>query len=60
MKEEIYWKQRPMERWIKEGDRDTSYFKKIVLGRRRLNNIKCIREGEQLFTNLEDIKCHAK
>lgn len=38
--EEAMWKQRSKERWIEEGDQNTSYFHKVSSGRKRRNFIK--------------------
>lgn len=42
--EERYWRQRSREQWLREGDRNTSYFHNIVKGRKIRNNILMLRD----------------
>lgn len=56
LKEEIYWKQRAKDRWIKEGDRNTAYFQRIASGRRRINCIKNLKVGGILFSTKGEIR----
>nr|CAN70867.1 hypothetical protein VITISV_027610 [Vitis vinifera] len=52
--EEISWRQKSREVWLKEGDRNTGYFHKMVNAHRRRNNVDrikingawCIEENE--------------
>ena len=37
--EERYWRQRSREQWLREGDRNTTYFHNVVKGRKIRNNI---------------------
>ena len=43
MLEEITWSQKSREVWLKEGDRNTSFFHKMVNAHRRRNNVDEIR-----------------
>ncbi|RVW54301.1 Transposon TX1 uncharacterized 149 kDa protein [Vitis vinifera] len=52
--EEISWRQKSREMWLKEGDRNTGYFHKMANAHRRRNNVErikingawCIEENE--------------
>lgn len=37
--EERYWRQRSREQWLREGDKNTTYFHNFVKGRKIRNNI---------------------
>ena len=41
--EEITWRQKSREVWLKEGDRNTGFFYKMVNARKRRNNVDKIR-----------------
>ena len=41
-REEIYWSQRAKPKWAREGDSNTSFFHKIVDGRKKRNFIEKI------------------
>ena len=38
-REEIYWSQKARVKWLKEGDKNSSYFHMSVAARRKKNNI---------------------
>lgn len=44
-KEKIMWRQWARVRWIKEGNKNTTYFRKIANNRRRQNHINSIKIG---------------
>lgn len=44
--EEIYWKQRAKQHWLKEGDRNTRFFHRYATGRRRKNKLYKIQNEE--------------
>lgn len=43
---DIYWKQRAHVNWLKEGDKNTSYFHAFASDRRRKNTIKRLRKED--------------
>ncbi|XP_010253034.1 PREDICTED: uncharacterized protein LOC104594458 [Nelumbo nucifera] len=56
LREEISWKQKSRERWIKEGDGNTRYFHAIANGRRRKNFISMLElESGATITQQDDI-----
>jgi hypothetical protein len=56
--EEAYWRQRGGEKWILEGDANTSYFHSIANGRRRKKMILSIEDGERILTQDGEIREH--
>lgn len=54
--EDICWKQRVKAHWFQSGNRNTKFFYMCANQRRKTNNIcKVQDEGDQIFTNLDDI-----
>lgn len=53
--EEVKWRQISKQLWLKEGDKNTSYFHKCVTQRRRTNSIFKITDerGETVSSNSE-------
>lgn len=46
LEEEVYWKQKSRIRWLRSGDRNTSYFHSITKARRQRMNITSIQDGD--------------
>lgn len=44
-KQEIYWKQRCKQFWLREGDQNTKFFHKFASGRRRQNQISRLKDS---------------
>ncbi|KAK5775804.1 hypothetical protein PVK06_043746 [Gossypium arboreum] len=57
-REEIYWEQRVRVNWLKNGDRNTSYFHKIAVQRHICSQIKELERenGERISTNEDMLK----
>ncbi|XP_027090153.2 uncharacterized protein [Coffea arabica] len=54
-KEELYWSQKARVKWLKEGDRNTSFFHAIVAGRRKQNRISVLQKrSEEWCENVEE------
>lgn len=53
--EEMFWKQKARIQWLKEGDRNTSYFHASVAARRRKNRISSLQKsnGQWCINNSE-------
>lgn len=59
-KEELFWEQRARVNWLKNGDRNTSFFHKIVVQRHFLNRIAELDDGNRRrFSSTEDLLCLA-
>jgi hypothetical protein len=59
LREEIIWKQRSRELWLKEGDRNSRFFHLSTLIRRRRNSIKAIKNDQgSWLRDWEDISKH--
>ena len=54
--EEITWRQKFKEVWLKEGDRNTGFFHKITNAHRRRNNVDKIRINGVWLTEENGIK----
>ena len=54
--EEISWRQKSREIWLKERDRNTGFFHKLANSHKKRNNIDRIRIGDQWLTGKEEVK----
>ncbi|XP_074369753.1 uncharacterized protein LOC141711250 [Apium graveolens] len=44
-KQEVYWKQRSKQFWLREGDHNTKFFHKFALGRRKRNQVTKLKDS---------------
>ena len=51
MREEVYWRQKSREKWLKEGDRNTKFFHNSIKMRRAHNKIFSIENSEGIMVN---------
>ncbi|KAL3515199.1 hypothetical protein ACH5RR_022101 [Cinchona calisaya] len=47
--EELFWSQKARIHWLKERDRNTSFFHASVQARRKMNNISCLHKDNGEF-----------
>lgn len=60
-KEEIYWNQRSRVNWLRAGNRNTSFFHKTALARRKRNKIRGQFKDRNIFqSNQKDIEAIVK
>lgn len=58
LEEELYWQRRGGEKWILEGDSNTSFFHKCANGRRRKMNMSSLENGGQIIVDPNDLRVH--
>jgi Reverse transcriptase (RNA-dependent DNA polymerase) len=58
LEEESYLKQRSRNKWLEEGDLNTSYFHKVATARKKRNLILSMEIEGQVTTSLSDIQKH--
>ena len=54
--ESIWWKTKSRSKWLRNGDKNTSYFHKLAAVRKNYNRMTEIQTSDGLITNQEDIK----
>ena len=54
--EEIYWRQKSREIWLKEGDSNTGFFHKMENSHRKRNNVDRIRIDDHWLNGTEEVK----
>ncbi|RVW39723.1 LINE-1 reverse transcriptase-like [Vitis vinifera] len=54
--EEVSWRQKSREIWLKEGDRNTKFFHKMANAHRRRKQLNRIKVNERCFTGESEIK----
>lgn len=54
--EEVSWRQKSREIWLKEGDRNTKFFHKMANAHRRRKQLNRIKVNERCFTQESEIK----
>lgn len=60
IKEEIFWRQKSREVWLKAGDRNSKFFHNSTKARRECNKISCLKVGDgSLIEDLDEIKFSA-
>ena len=56
--EEIYWQKRGGEKWILQGDSNSSFFHKCANGRKRKKAIFSLEDRDKVLTEKEELKKH--
>jgi hypothetical protein len=56
--EEAYWHKRGGGKWILQGDANTAFFHSLANGKRRRKLIFSLEDGENVITEIEDLKNH--
>ena len=56
--EAVYWQKRSGEKWLLEGDSNTSYFQKCANGRRRKHIIQALEWEGEVISEAEKLKAH--
>jgi hypothetical protein len=56
--EELYWQQRSCEKWLLQGDANTSFFHACANGRRRKTRICALESDEGVITDESSIEKH--
>jgi hypothetical protein len=56
--EEVYWQRRGGEKWILEGDSNTSFFHKCANGRRRKMRISTFEHGDITIVDPKQLREH--
>lgn len=53
-KQEIYWKQRSKQFWLREGDQNTKFFHNYATGRKKRNQIKKLKDKNGVWKENKD------
>ena len=54
--EEVHWRQKSRELWLKEGDRNTGYFHRMTNAHRRNNSMDRIMINGELLTEDQEVR----
>ena len=57
--EELQWFQKSHQRWLLQGDQNSSYFHWVANGRRRKNNMLSLKDGEINIEGTDNLLKHA-
>jgi mannosylglycoprotein endo-beta-mannosidase len=57
--EELFWLQRSHERWLLQGDSNTSYFHRVANGRKRKSSVHSLKNGDVIIEGTKDLLEHA-
>lgn len=58
LEEEIYWQRRSGEKWMIQGDANTSFFQGVANGRKRKTTILSLEKDEQEISDPGELKAH--
>ncbi|KAA3486669.1 putative Transposon TX1 [Gossypium australe] len=56
-KKELFWEQQARVNWLKNGDRNTSFFHKVAVGRQHKNRIHGLKNGDGSGSIMERRYC---
>jgi hypothetical protein len=57
--EELHWHQRSNEKWLLQGDNNTSFFHRVGNGKRRKHTMKSLSENDVIIEGMGNLISHA-